>query len=99
MKTPPFSSKARVEAGFYLRMLQQGELLTLPHSCPMPVIGSRCHELRIQDTGRTWRILYRLDADAVIIAEVFQKTTQTTPPNVIANCKRRLSLYDSLEEA
>jgi phage-related protein len=44
----------------------------------MPVIGPRCHELRIQDEKQTWRIIYRVDTDAVVIAEVFAKTTQTT---------------------
>jgi hypothetical protein len=28
---------------------------------------------------QTWRIIYRVDADAVVIAEVFAKTTQATP--------------------
>jgi ribosome-binding protein aMBF1 (putative translation factor) len=27
----------------------------------MPALGPRCHELRIQDAGATWRIIYRLD--------------------------------------
>ena len=41
VKTPPFSQTARVEAGFLLRKLQDGETLSLPHSRPMPSIGSR----------------------------------------------------------
>ena len=36
VKTPPFSAEARVEAGFLLRRLQQGETLGLPQSRPMP---------------------------------------------------------------
>ncbi|MCC5631031.1 hypothetical protein LC613_24785 [Nostoc sphaeroides CHAB 2801] len=47
VKTPPFSYEARVEVGFLLRWLQQGENLELPHSQPMPSIGAHCHELRI----------------------------------------------------
>lgn len=39
IKTPPFSQEARLEAGFLLRQLQKGELLSLPHSRPMPSIG------------------------------------------------------------
>lgn len=95
VKTPPFSSEARVEAGILLRRLQRGESLSMPHSRPMPVIGRRCHELRIVDAGKTWRIIYRLDGDAVVIADVFQKRTQRTPPRVIADCRRRLALYDA----
>ena len=39
VKTPPFSSEARIEAGFLLRRLQQGESLSMPQSRPMPNIG------------------------------------------------------------
>jgi len=30
VKTPPFSAKARIQAGYLLRMLQAGQTLTLP---------------------------------------------------------------------
>lgn len=60
----------------------------------MPVIGARCHELRIQDARTTWRIVYRIDTDAVVIADVFAKTSQTTPKAVIDNSRRRLRAYD-----
>jgi phage-related protein len=96
IRTPPFSSAARVEAGFLLRRLQQGENLGMPHSRPMPSIGARCHELRIQDEDRTWRIIYRIDEDAILILDVFSKKTQKTPQNVIEVCKRRLTQYDSI---
>jgi phage-related protein len=95
VKTPPFSQEARVEAGFLLRQLQQGESLELPHSRPMPSIGVHCHELRIRDVDKNWRIIYRIDDDAILIIEVFNKTTQTTPDRVIDNCKKRLSKYDT----
>ena len=93
-ETPPFSREARVEAGFLLRKLQQGEPLALPHSRPMPSIGRRCHELRINDARRTWRIFYRTDADAIVIVEVFEKKTQQTPARVLERVKQRLKYYD-----
>jgi len=96
VKTPPFSAAARVEAGLLLRQLQRGMRLSLPHSRPMPAIGARCHELRIPDADHTWRIVYRLDPDAVVIAEVFSKKTQATPEHVIATCQRRLRQYDAV---
>jgi hypothetical protein len=37
-----------------------------------------------------WRIIYRIDSDAVVIAEVFSKKTQATPRSVIEVCRRRL---------
>ncbi|MDL1893679.1 type II toxin-antitoxin system RelE/ParE family toxin [Sphingobacteriales bacterium CHB3] len=94
VKTPPFSGAGRIEAGYLLRRLQTGEKLALPHSRPMPSIGSRCHELRINDENRTWRILYRLEEDAILILDVFEKKVQRTPKKVIENCKRRIRLYD-----
>lgn len=94
VKTPPFSKEGRIEAGTLLRFLQAGEKLALPHSRPMPVIGSRCHELRIQDKNVTWRIMYRADSDAIIIADVFAKKTSATPRQVIDVCKQRLAEYD-----
>ncbi len=95
IKTPPLSSEARIEAGFLLRKLQTGEMLSLPHSRPMPSIGSRCHELRIDDRDKTWRVVYRIDDDAIVILEVFEKKTQRTPRHVIMNCKRRIRLYET----
>jgi phage-related protein len=94
VKTPPFSGAARIEAGYLLRRLQMGVKLSLPHSRPMPSIGSRCHELRINDERKTWRIVYRLDDDAIVILDVFDKKMQKTPKEVIDNCKRRMRLYD-----
>lgn len=94
VKTPPFSGAARIEAGVLLRRLQRGERLSLPHSRPMPSIGPRCHELRIQDENRSWRVVYRLDRDAIVIADAFAKTTRATPQRVIEQCQRRLRHYD-----
>ena len=95
VKTPPFSRETRVEAGYLLRRLQAGEKLSMPHSRPMPSIGPRCHELRINDEKVTWRIIYRIDDDAIVLLEVFEKQSKQTPRSVIEACKRRLRDYDS----
>jgi phage-related protein len=95
IKTPPMSTEARLKAGFYVRMLQAGELLSMPESRPMPSIGPGCHELRISDKDSTWRVIYRIDPEAILVLEVFQKKTQQTPKSVIDVCKKRLSQYDS----
>jgi len=138
IKSPPFSEDARRRAGFLLRMLQRGELLSLPHyhyhtitttlslphyhyhtitttlslphyhyhtitttlslphSRPMPVFGPRCHELRIIDSSAqvTWRIIYRLDVDYVVIVDIFAKKTERTTDDVIWRCKARLKRYE-----
>ena len=83
-----------MEAGGLLRRLQIGENIGLPHSRPMPEIGRRCHELRIEDQKISWRLVYRIDPDAILILEVFPKKTRATPKSVIEACKRRLGLYD-----
>jgi phage-related protein len=93
VKTPPFTTAGRVEAGTLLRRLQDGESLSLPHSRPMPSIGTNCHEIRVRDAGHHWRIVYHLAEDAIIILDVFAKTTPRTPRTVIADCQRRLRLY------
>jgi phage-related protein len=94
IKTPPFSRAARLEAGYLLRLLQKGQTLVMPHSRPMPVVGARCHELRVRDHESDWRIVYRTDADAVVILAVFRKTTRATPQSVIDACIRRSREYD-----
>lgn len=94
VKTPSFSEAARIEAGYLLRLLQKGQVLAMPHSRPMPVVGARCHELRVRDREADWRIVYRTDADAVVILAVFSKKTRTTPKAVIDACIRRLTEYD-----
>ena len=94
VKTPPFSQMARIEAGYLLRLLQEGQAVGMPQSRPMPVVGSRCHELRVRDAGADWRIVYRLDSDAVVILEVFSKKTRATPKTVIDAGTRRLREYD-----
>jgi len=94
VKTPPLSREARIETGFLLRRLQRGERLSMPQSRPMPSIGARCHELRINDADTTWRLVYRIDPDAIVIAEVFAKKTEKTPKEVVQACKNRLKEYD-----
>jgi len=97
IKTPPFSRAARLKVGELLRSLQSGELLSMPQSRPLPAIGRRCHELRITDLGVEWRIIYRTDEDAIVIAEVFAKKTAKTPAKVIETCRQRLKRYDDAE--
>jgi phage-related protein len=95
VKSPPFSKEARLETGYPLRLLQHGESIGMPHSRPMPSIGPRCHELRVPDKSARWRIMYRIDSDAIALIEVFSKKSGKTPKHVIEVCKHRLKDYDS----
>jgi phage-related protein len=93
VRTPPFSTAARTEVGYLLRQLQRGDHISLPRSRPMPSIGPHCHELRIQDESVSWRIIYFVDAAAVVVLEIFNKTTRRTPKPIIEACRERLARY------
>lgn len=67
----------------------------MPVSRPMPPIGPRVHELRIRDDGHNWRIIYRIDSDAILVIAVFAKTTRATPGRLFDQCKKRLKDYDA----
>jgi phage-related protein len=100
LKTPPMSSEARVEAGLLLRRVQRGELLSMPESRPMPSIGPRCHELRIDDVvqKKEWRVIYYLGNFAVAILDVFTKDSRQTPDQVISNCRQRLAAFKTKDD-
>jgi len=93
IKTPPFSTAGRIEAGVLLRRLQLGERLSMPHSRAMPSIGVGCHELRLVDSDFSWRIVYAITAEAIVILDVFAKKTRATPNDVITRCRKRLAAY------
>lgn len=96
VKTPPFSEEARQEAGELLAALQEGRILSMPQARPMPSIGPRCLELRIRDAAVNWRILCRVDADAVLVTNVFPKKTERTPKSEIETCRKRLAQWDAI---
>ena len=93
--TPPFTENARIEAGYLLRQIQKGINLSLPQSRPMPSIGTQCYELRINDKNLTWRIIYRIYSDAILILEVFEKKTNKTPKSIIDIYKQRIRRYEA----
>ena len=41
--------------------------------------------------------MYRIDADAIVIAAVFEKRTQATPAQVISTCRQRFKVYDEIK--
>jgi phage-related protein len=49
----------------------------------------------VNDRNETWRIIYRIDYDAIVILAVFPKKTGKTPKEVIDACRQRLQRYDS----
>ena len=96
IKTSPFSTAAGIEAGTLLRRLQLGGKIGLSHARPLPSIGRRCYELRVRDAEQNSRIVYRIDADAIVSVEVFAKQSSTTPRRIIETCITRLKTYEEL---
>ena len=95
VKTPPFTAKGRQEAGMLLRLLQEGEKLGTPLVEALPDVGTRCGAVRVRDSEHNWRIMYRIDPDAVLILDVYPKKTRSIPNEVIRRCKERLKRYDA----
>lgn len=62
----------------------------------MPSIGPRVHELRIDVDKSQWRVIYRIDEDAIVVAHVFKKKTRATPKKDIQGAKNRFTAYDNL---
>lgn len=93
-KSPPMSLATRTEAGLLFRHIQAGIKISMPHSRPMPSIGKRCHELRINDENCTWRIFYRIDSDVIVVIDWDYKKTEKTTLAKIQLCKSRLADYD-----
>jgi phage-related protein len=87
IKTPPFTAEGRQEAGMLLRLLQLGEQLRMPQSEMLPDVGKRCGSLRVRDAQHNWRIMYRIDTDAILVLEVYAKKTQKIPDEVIERCR------------
>jgi len=77
-----------------LCVLQLGGRLEMPLSRPMPSIGPRVHELRVRDEGKQWRLIYRTDADAILVVDLFRKSTQKTPKLALDRARHRLRAYD-----
>lgn len=99
VKTPTFTVEGRQEAGMLLRLLQNGESLGMPRAEPLPDVGPRCGALRVRDADHNWRIMYRIDADAVLILEVYPKKTTKIPEKVIERCQKRIKQYDEAVKA
>lgn len=94
IKTPPFTPEGRQEAGMLLGLLQEGERLSMPQAEQLPDIAPRCGALRVRDAEHNWRIMYRIDSDAILVLEVYPKKTQKMPDKVIRRCKQRLKQYE-----
>ena len=91
---PPFAARVALDVAALLKKVAVGGMLLMPHSRPMPSIGHRCYELRVNDGNRSWRIVYHISVDTVVVLDVFAKKTRATPGQVVNRCKKRLRRYE-----
>jgi len=51
--------------------------------------------LRINNKNLTWRIIYKIYTDAILILEIFEKKTSKTPKSLIDTCKQRVKRFNA----
>ena len=66
----------------------------MPQSRPMPSIGRRCHELRITDGDLIWRIVYRVDSDAMSSSTRLPRRPEQFAQKDIDRARSRFKDYD-----
>lgn len=96
---PPFTEASQLEAGTLLRQLQEGLPLGPPKAKPLPTVGPKCGELRVRDANHNWRIVYFVDDEAIVILDVFAKTSPQEQKQSIARCRTRLADYLAIKAA
>ncbi len=86
-----FPEEIRRELGKAIFDLQDGAVLAMPLSRPMPSVEAGVSELRIRDRSGIYRIFYyRQSSRGVLVFHAFMKKTQTTPKRELDLAKRRL---------
>ncbi|MES0491582.1 MAG: type II toxin-antitoxin system RelE/ParE family toxin [Leptospirales bacterium] len=87
-----FPKDAKMEFGKLLVVLQEGKVLGMPNSRPMPSVAKGASELRIKDRSGNFRIFYYTKVkDELLIFHAFMKKTSNTPIREIEVAKKRLA--------
>lgn len=74
-----------------LALLEEGCLLSMPLSRPMPSIGRGVHELRLRDRSGVYRVVYWIQMEQKIyLIHAFSKKSQKTPTRAIELCRKRI---------
>jgi len=86
-----FPEEVRADMADALARLQEGHLLSMPLSRPMPSIGRGVHELRFRDRSGVFRVVYYLAGGGMIhVLHAFKKKTRETPWQNLQIAKKRL---------
>ena len=74
-----------------LARLDEGLMLTMPLSRPMPSIGVGVHELRLKDRSGAYRVIYAIVRSGTIhVLHAFKKSTEATPTKNLELARKRL---------
>ena len=86
-----FPIEVREEVADAMARLQEGHMLSMPLSRPMPSVGRGVHELRFRHRSGIYRVVYCLAGVGIIyVLHAFKKKTQETPWQNIEISRRRL---------
>ena len=86
-----FPEEIREDLADAFARLEEGLMLSMPLSRPMPGIGRGVHELRLPDRNGIYRVIYFLAGNRVIyVLHAFKKKTRETPCQNIEVAKKRL---------
>ena len=87
-----FPLSVREDVADALARLEEGHLLSMPLSRPMPSIGKGVHELRLRDRSGIYRVIYVIRRIGTIeLIHAFKKKSQETPKQAIEIAQQRLS--------
>jgi phage-related protein len=83
--------EVRRELADAITRIEEGQVLSMPLSRPVPSIGKGVHELRFRDRAGIYGVIYFLAGRGVIyLLHAFAKKTQKTSSQDIEVAKRRL---------
>ena len=86
-----FPREIRLAFGESILDLQNGAILGMPISRPMPTVAPGVQELRVHDRSGHYRALYLVrSSQGVLIFHVFSKKTAKTPNHEIQIGRKRL---------
>jgi phage-related protein len=86
-----FPEEIRGDLADALARLDIGQMLVMPLSRPMPVIGNGVHELRLKDRSGAYRVFYALPGAGVVhVLHAVRKKTRATPKSTLAVVRKRL---------
>jgi phage-related protein len=81
----------RADLADALALLDEGLVLSMPLSRPMPSIGAGVYELRFKDRSGAYRVVYAFVTSGTIgVLHAFKKATRATPRANIALARKRL---------